>query len=160
MRLITIAFGLVLFGFSLLGCASYEYSGKAISTIEYTTVDYFGEYTHVTIIDLENGEVLHREFFPTDEIIPDYEVIYTFDVTEVDSFLNQFDASGVFEMKDEYDTDEHIDDGGGWTLTINYQDGTFKTSTGDNFWPSDIFEKADVATVDLYGDDLFGTGRN
>lgn len=142
---------------ALSGCTPYEYIGKEISTIEYTTIKYFGDYRNVTIIDFESGDVLNRKYFPTDEVLPEYTVIFTFDVGELDAFLDDFGASGVLDMKDEYETNEHIDDGGGWIFTINYLDGTSKTSNGDNYWPEDIFEEADIATVELYEDDLFGT---
>jgi len=166
MRLLTMIGMLLivgLFGTSLIGCTSvnqpdpYNYEGKEIESIEYTTIDYFGDFRNVTVLDLVNGDVLHRQFVSSDEVIPEFDVIYTFEIERVDSFLDEFGASGIFDLEDEYETNEQIDDGGGWILVINYTDGTSKTSTGDNSWPLDIFEKADIATIDLYGEDLFNT---
>lgn len=48
-------------------------------------------------------------------------------------------------------------DGGGWSININYNDETVKTSIGSNNSPTRIFKKADYAFYNLFGEDLFGT---
>ncbi len=135
-------------------CKPYTYNGKEIESLKFVDIDYFGDYRHESIIDLQNGEVLHRQYSP--EIpTPDYEIDFTFDTSEVDSFLDEFGSSGIFNLKEEYHTIYHVDDGGGWIFTIYYSDGTEKTSTGDNYWLTKVFEKAGTATINLYGDNLF-----
>lgn len=141
----------------LASCKVYRYEGKEIESLEYVTIDYFGGYRDETIVDLIKGEVLKRSYFPTDEQIPEYSVIYTFETSDIDNFLDEFGASDIFNLKLKYETSDVIMDGAGWIFIINYADGTNKTSTGDNAWPNIIFEKADAATINLYGDALFKT---
>lgn len=156
-RMIQMVLVVGLWNVLLSGCAPYEYEGKEIGSIEYVTIDYFGNYRQETILDLEQGEVRTRAYFADEEDVPDYDVAFTFDVEDVQLFLDEFGSSGVFDLNDRYETDDIIMDGGGWILTIHYADGTMKTSSGDNVWPNDVFEEADTATMALYGDDLFGT---
>jgi hypothetical protein len=156
-RMIPLVLIAMVWSILLSGCAPYEYDGKDIESIAYVTIDYFGDHRQETIIDLEEGDVRTRAYGSQDETIPDYEVAFTFDVEDVPSFLDAFGASGVFDLEERYETNEVIMDGGGWVLTIRYADGSVKTSTGDNVWPQEVFEEADMATMDLYGDDLFGT---
>lgn len=142
---------------SISSCAPYEYDGKEISTIIYESIDYMGGYVNETKIDLINGEVLSKAYFPIDEDNETYTIDHQFETNKVDEFLNDAGASGLFELDEHYPSPGGILDGGGWILTINYKDGTNKTSTGSNNYPRKIFERSDYAFFNLYGDDLFQT---
>jgi hypothetical protein len=141
----------------LSSCSTYSYEGKEVESFEYVTIDYMGDNNSSTVIDLENGEIRRKGCYPKEDCINDYyEVIFTFDIDQIDVFLDEFGASGIFELDSEYKS-LSILDGAGWSFLINYTDGTSKISNGRNFWPTEIFEDADIATMNLYGDDLFGT---
>lgn len=141
----------------LSSCSPYVYDGPEIQSITYVTIDYFGDYRNETRIDLNDAIVYQRQYAKADEETTDYEEVYTFEEKDISSFLDQFGAAGIFTLEDEYQTDDVIMDGGGWILTITYEDGSIRESTGDNVWPTELFEPADDATEALYGDRLFGT---
>ncbi len=143
--------------FLLSACKNYQYDGKDISSIVYTSVNYMGGYTNETKIDFANFQVLSKSYFPIDELIEDYTLDYHFEESSIKLFLNEAGDAGLFDLEDHYPTPGGIIDGGGWTLTIHYIDETSKTSTGDNNRPTKIFQKADYAFYHLYGNDLFGT---
>ena len=138
-------------------CSKYKYEGKDVSSIEYVAVDYNGGYTRETIVDLIDCQVLNREFLPSDNIIEEYSINYRFEMGSISLFLDEVGEAGLFDLNDNYPSPGGIADGGGWTLTIYYADGTIKASSGDNNYPADVFRNADYAFYDLYGDDLFGT---
>jgi hypothetical protein len=48
-------------------------------------------------------------------------------------------------------------DGGGWKLTIEYVDGTSKTSDGDNAEPNRIFHNCATAFYDLCKEGVVGS---
>lgn len=149
--------GLLILVVFLSGCSSYTYIGRDIDRIEYTTVDYFGGFTIETHIDLVNGQVLSRNYIYNDDELGDFTVVYEFDLELIRVFLDEAGGSGLFELEEEYPSPGDVMDGGGWTLTVVYADGSSTTSTGDNNWPTEVFEEADIACYHLYGDDLFGT---
>jgi hypothetical protein len=97
---------------------------------------------------------------PDDISTEEYSIDYRFEVSSISTFLDEVGGAGLFDLKNNYPSPSGIHDGGGWSLSINYADGSSKTSSGSNNWPSDVFEKADYAFFNLYGDDLFGTLPN
>lgn len=138
-------------------CSPYTYEGKDVSSIKYLTVDYNGGYTEESIIDFIDCQVLSRNFLPLDSYIEDYALLYEFESGAIPLFLNEVGEAGLFDLQDHYLSPAGIIHGGGWTLTIDYVDGSSKTSSGDNNAPSSVFKKADYAFYNLYGDDLFGS---
>lgn len=151
--LIIISFGLF---FIMSSCNSYHYEGKEISSIEYITIDFMGGYTSETVVDLMNGQVLKREYFPAESVYEAYEIEYTFDINTLDLFLDEVGATGLFDLEDTYPSPDGVIDGGAWTLSIHYKDGSNRVSNGDNNIPTKIFQEADYAFYHLYGADLFG----
>lgn len=149
-----------LFTFIILlsGC-SYEYDGIDVETIRYTTVNYMGGYRRETIVNLEDGMVYHREYFPDDEETVEFEMIFEFDTSKVDKFMNEAGKKGLFSLEDQYQSPEGIVDGGEWNLEIKYVDGTVQQSEGINNFP-DTLKEADYAFFTLYGDDLFSSVPN
>lgn len=141
----------------LSSCTPYKYDGKEVSSIEYITTDYNGGYTTETIVDFIDCQVLNRGYLPADIINEEYSIDYQFEVSSISTFLDEVGEAGFFDLDDSYPSPSGIHDGGGWSLSINYADGSSKTSSGSNNWPSEVFQKADYAFFNLYGDDLFGT---
>ncbi|MCM1260268.1 MAG: hypothetical protein NC182_04970 [Prevotella sp.] len=146
---------IILYGF-LYSCTLGDYRGKAIANIEYVTIDYGGGYTQEQVVDLEKGEVRSRIYIFEEEK-PDYLVETTFAIEKVPTLMNEIHRAGLLRLKEHYPSPGGIDDGGGWTLKINYVDGSIRYSSGENHIPKSIFQKADYAFYHLYGRDLFGT---
>lgn len=141
----------------LSSCSQYKYEGKEVSSIEYVSIDYNGGYTTETIVDFIDCQVLNRGYLPADINTEEYSIDYRFEESSISTFLDEVGGVGLFDLDDNYPSPGGIDDGGGWSLSINYADGSSKTSSGSNNYPSDVFQKADYAFFNLYGDDLFGT---
>ena len=141
----------------LSSCSQYKYEGKEVSSIEYVSIDYNGGYTTETIVDFIDCQVLNRGYLPADINTEEYSIDYRFEESSISTFLDEVGGVGLFDLDDNYPSPGGIDDGGGWNLSINYADGSSKTSSGSNNYPSDVFQKADYAFFNLYGDDLFGT---
>jgi hypothetical protein len=139
----------------LTGC-TYEYEGKDVESITYTTVDYMGGYTHETIVQLEEGIVYHREYFMNDEELPIFDEIFYFDPEKVNEFLDQAGKAGLFDLKDRYESPEGVLDGGSWKIDIRFIDDEVKESIGINNFP-DALKEIDYAFFALYGDDLFNS---
>lgn len=137
-------------------CTSRIYQGKDIANIEYRTVDYFGGYTKEHIVDLENMQVRSRGYMPQEEK-PTFLVEATFTKEKVSAFVNKIYQAGLLDIEETYPSPGGIADGSGWQLKICYVDGSIKYSSGDNNGPTAIFQKADYAFYELYGNDLFGT---
>lgn len=154
--LIVMFFGLIA-SLVLVSCSDYHYEGEDISSIEYISVKYNGGYINETKVDLLNGQVLSRGYFQGDNIPEEYSIDYDFDLDSVDSLIDEIGSAGLFDLNADYPSPGDILDGSGWTLKINYADGTSKISTGDNNYPTDVFQKADYGFYNLYGNDLFGT---
>ena len=64
---------------------------------------------------------------------------------------------GLFSLEESYVTQDVILDGGGWSLTIEYADGTTFSSTGSNAGPSDVFGKCKFAFYELCGEGVVGS---
>ena len=142
----------------MLSACTYEYEGKNIDTISYITVNYMGGFKRETIVDLTNGSVKYREYLEEDKDTTDFILAYEFDITKVEEFLNEAGKSGLFDLEDEYITNDILD-GGEWNISILFEDGSIKESKGINNYP-DIFKDSDYAFFKLYGDDLFNTIPN
>lgn len=155
---ISVLFLTVSFAF-LCSCTLIDYQGKAITSIEYITIDYYSGYTEERIVDLEKGELRSRQYM-TEEEKKDFLLEATFAIEKVPTFVNEIYQAGLLQLKENYSSLGEIDDGSGWRLKISYIDGSIQYSSGDNYMPNAIFQKADYAFYHLYGHDLFGTLPN
>ncbi len=135
-----------------------KYDGEKIDSISYVTIDYNGGCMRETLVDFVSNEVSIRGYMPnvTGEI-PEYEPKYQFTDDKEKEFFDYVYTAGLFNLNAEYNTDEAIMDGGGWTLKLNYSNGTNKISNGSNARPSTEFNFSDYAFYRLYGEDLFGS---
>ncbi len=62
--------------------------------------------------------------------------------------INKIYTYGLFDIKEEYKSPGEIIDGGGWSLQIDFADGTIKTSDGSNNSPN-AFRDCAKAFYDL-----------
>lgn len=84
-----------------------------------------------------------------------YQEFMKLDDSLVDEFINKAYKYGLFDLKEKY-KNENVDDGGGWSLKIIFEDGTVKESWGSNAAPRKIFENIDYVFFDLFGEEFFG----
>lgn len=141
-----------------LSLSSCEYKGKEIVSIEKTSSDYMGGSTSGQKLYLKTGEV-HTSYYSyyMPEESYDYKLDYSYDPAISPQIVNEFYRIGLFNLKDNYKPLSPVMDGGGWTLTITYADGTTKKSTGSNAGPYLIFQKAGEAFYDITGGDFIRT---
>ena len=148
---------------SIVGCSSYEppikleYSGKPLSSLTYETVDYMGGYTCTYFFDFDNNVVSCTTYMPYGEQseTKTREVCRFTDEAEK-RFIDTIYSAGLFMIRDRYEPSGVVDDGGGWSLVINYADGTQKLSTGSNAGPNKVFDYCAIAAYDLTGEMAMG----
>ena len=132
-----------------------EYGGKVIVKLTYQTVDYNGGYTTNVVLDFINNKYLSSGILPGEEQEPNLEVKRTFSEEEEKDFINGCYSYGLFNLKDKYKRTGIID-GGGWTLLIEYEDGSIKESTGINASPTTIFNNCSTYFYDICGERILG----
>ena len=155
-RLITLLVVTVML-FSHTACGVKEYNGKKITKLTYQTVDYFGGLTTENIFDFNENAYLRASYFPSLDEDGTPEQVSSFTDEAEKNFINACYTSGLFGLKESYTTDDNVMDGGEWTLTIEYEDGTQKISKGINADPYRIFDKCSTAFYDLCGRRITGT---
>ncbi len=134
-----------------------EYDGVAITKLTYITVDYNGGYTNKKVLNFAENKYYSVGYLPAHNETPELELKSTFTDDAEKVFIDACYSNGLFGLKKEYKTSETIYDGGGWTLVIEYEDGTSKTSEGDNAGPSKIFNKCSTCFYDLCGEEVMGS---
>ena len=145
---------IMLLGLLLVACKK-DYSGLAINKLSFKTIDYMGGYTINKVIDFQTNQYLKSEYIPWEDIETSLEVKKTFTDEEEVEFINGIGNAGLFNI-DEYYKNEHIDDGGGWELIIEYQDGSVFKSVGSNDSPRRVFNKCSTYFFDLCGEEVMG----
>lgn len=138
----------------LISC-NKEYSGKVITKISFQTVDYNGGYTNNKVLDFVTNQYLSNGYFPSEEQEPALDEKKIFTDIEEKEFIHGCYNNGLFHLKEKYERDGIID-GGGWTLTIEYEDGSSKVSVGINNSPSRIFDQCSTYFYDLCGEQVLG----
>ena len=130
-----------------------EYGGTALSTLIYQTVDYMGGYTVTYIFDFDNNVAEKQEYLPyADEYEgnnAEFDIIKEFTDEEEAILINKLYSYGLFNIRDNYKSPPNIMDGGGWSLIIEYTDGTSKQSEGSNNAPRWVFKNCAKAFYDL-----------
>ena len=123
--------------------SNIEYRGTKITKLTYETVDYNGGATDVNVLDFSANTFTYNGYFPPyiDMNDPSRTVTSEFTEEEEKLFLDTCYANGLFALEEKYTHDGIVCDGGEWTLTIEYVDGTVKLSNGINEGPYDIFNK-------------------
>ncbi len=140
---------------SLVGCSKIkEYKGTPIDKLSFKSTDYMGgmyttygfDFNENTINRIKYGPTPGLEEYKTETIL-----FKTFTDEEEKILIDKLYTCGLFKLKDEYKPNDLIIDGGGWVLTIEYSDGSVKTSIGDNAYPEKIFAKAANAFREICG---------
>lgn len=160
MKRITCFFLTLLFVFLLIGCKSdgyldviyipnIEYQGVELEKLTYKTIYYFGGFTNTYLFDFDANTASFKSYNPIDDEETPFEVFATFDEEAEKYFINRIYTYGMFNLKEHYETDEMIMDGGGWSLKMEFKDGSIKESDGDNAGPDKVFGYCAYAFYDL-----------
>lgn len=150
-RFIAIILSLVCF-LMLVGCntAVKDHTGTNLSNLSFEIIDYNGGYTETYIFDFENNILKSRGYLPGGEEKPEFSIIANFSEEEESKLITKLYAYGLFDIKDYYENPSIVD-GGGWSLTIEYDDGTIKSSSGSNDSPTSVFDNCAKAFYDICG---------
>lgn len=148
-------FILIVITFMSIGCSSNK--REDIVKITYQTVDYNGGYTTNAVLNFENNEYRRNAYLPenTDFKEPELELIKTFSDDEEKEFIKGINDAGILNIKEHYEKSGIID-GGGWTLIIEFSDGTIFKSTGSNDSPRNVFNKCSTYFYDLCNEEIMG----
>lgn len=141
----------------LTACNSIkEYTGTKIIKLTYSTIDYMGGYTEKYVLDFTENKYSTLEYLPAEGEEPQLELKNTFTDEEEKVFMDLCYSYGLFDLNESY-TATGIDDGGGWNLIIEYEDGITKTSRGSNAGPTKVFSKCATVFYDLCGEVVLGS---
>lgn len=137
----------------LAGCSASikEYDKTPLTSLTFSQVDYNGGYTTKYLFDFENNVATKHSYLPTDEENDRLETLAEFSDEQEKTLIDKLYTYGLFDIKKEYKSPPGIIDGGGWSLIINYNDGTSMESTGSNNSPSSVFSKCAEAFYDICG---------
>ena len=138
----------------LVGCSAgiEEYDKTPLMSLTYTKVNYNGGFTQEYFFDFEKNVVIRHSFLPGDEENDRVETLAEFSDEQEKTLIDKLYTYGLFDIRKEYSSPPGIVDGGGWSLKINYVDGTGKESSGSNNSPSSVFSKCAKAFFDICGD--------
>ena len=127
-----------------------DYNGTPITALSYETEHYDGSgYTVTHIFDFENNVVKKREHWVGKEENSDFSIIASFSDEEETVLINKLYSFGLFDIKDNYKAPPLTFDGSGWSLLIQYGDGTVKESKGANNSPTSVFKDCAKAFYDI-----------
>ncbi|MCL2675042.1 MAG: hypothetical protein FWE84_00385 [Firmicutes bacterium] len=135
------------------GCGN-EYKNKVIVSIEFGSTDYMGGRMYNKFYDFQKmnystqhlwGAEPYPDHWEQEDIdlwdsLANYQVRGTFTEEKAAEFFENIKKHGIFELKKRYEPKELILDGGGWCLTITFDDGTAFTSSGSNCSPKQFKE--------------------
>ena len=153
-KLIALTLALVSLLSCLVGCTSTikEYDKTPLTGLTYTHVDYNGGFTTEYFFDFDKNTVTLHSYLPTDKENDRLETLAEFTDEEEKNLINRIYTYGLFNIREKYESPPGIMDGAGWTLKIDYNDGTSKVSRGSNNSPRYVFSKCAEAFYDVCGD--------
>lgn len=127
-----------------------EYKGTPLTTLTFESIDYMGGVTTTYVFDFENNVATLNTCIPGDENnSSEPKILKEFSDEEEKTLINKLYSYGLFNIKDNYESPGGILDGGGWSLVIEYNDGTTKKSQGSNNSPEMVFKNCAKAFYDL-----------
>ena len=135
---------------------SKEYDGPKITKLTYIDIDYNGMIYDKYVIDFTTNQYFTTHYTSINEDTSPLTLKSTFTEEEEKIFLDSCFTNGLFDLKESYTTNEVIYDGGGFDLTIEYENGTSKTSIGKNAFPTKVFDKCSTAFYDLCNEKVLG----
>ncbi len=125
-----------------------EYEGTPVSKIVFRSTSGWGvKTTKVLSFDALNIEETiynpnkENPQGPTNEVA-------TFLEEDKKYMVDRFYTYGLFDLKEEYNDNEPVCDGGSWCLTIYFEDGTIKESKGGVLYPQEVFSNSAIAIYD------------
>ena len=118
-----------------------------------------GGATKVNTLDFNENTYSFAGYYPPkiDFTTPNHVYNSNFTDPEEKMFLYACYTNGLFDLEETYSTTDNICGGGEWSLIIEYEDGTQKTSVGINAEPKTIFDKCSTVFYDLCGQWVMGT---
>ena len=148
---------LTCFTLAACGLTDYirEYNGTKLNKLTFTTTDYISGYTVNHVIDFIENTYSSACYLKSDENESSLEVKKTFTDEEEKVFIDSCYSYGLFDIKDYY-PHTHIANSDCWNLTIDFEDGTNKVSTGCNASPTKVFNKCSTVFYDLCGVRILG----
>lgn len=144
-----LSFACLLLSFIFISCETTikEYKGKEIIKLTYSIIDFMGGNTTTYEFDF----IENKSYKSKNNVIDDSYLITdlsSFSEEQEKVFMNKCYTYGLFSLNEIYE-DKHVDDGGGWTLSIIYDDNSKKESRGINKSPKNVFNKCAYAFYDL-----------
>ena len=134
-----------------------KYTGPQISSIEYKTTTSMSGLTNYRILDFSEGSVYEIIDYPTiDGYEAKHELICTFDVSYYTAIVDAFYSKGLLDLDEVYEPEGTVMDGGSWSLTVQYENGSQKASSGYVAAPYEIFTNSDIAFWDITGAEFLG----
>ena len=148
------ALAVIVLLYCLVGCGERikEYDGTPLTSLTHTQVDYNGGFTTEYLFDFEKNIVTRHSYLPTDDENDTIETLAEFSDEQEKTLIDKLYTYGLFDIEKEYKSPPGIHDGGGWSLKIDYTDGTSKESSGSNNSPGSVFSKCAEAFFDICGD--------
>ena len=132
-----------------------EYTGTKIAKLTYITSAYDGfGYTKERLFDFNENQYLTAGYRLDEE--KEFTLKKTFTDAEEKIFMDACYSYGLFDLAERYEPQEIVYDGYGWSMLIEYEDGTVKKSVGSNASPKEIFDKCCTYFYDLCGEVVVG----
>ncbi len=148
---------LIVFLSLLTGCNFIlKYTGSKIIKLTYISIDYFGGYTNKHVLDFNENTYCSVGYWPPEEENSTLKLKSTFTDEKEKIFMDECYTYGLFNLRKSYSR-SNIRDGSGWNLLIEYEDGTSKSSIGDNAVPGNVFSRCSTAFYDLCGDSIIAS---
>ena len=137
----------------MLSCSTIE--RMDITKLTFLSIDYNGGHTTNYVFDFQNNEYKRYSYLPGFDNEPVLRNEMSFTDEEELVFLKGINKCGLLGIKKEYKKDGIVD-GGGWNLTIDFEDGTSFTSKGSNDGPKNVFNQCAYYFYDLCGSGVVG----
>lgn len=126
-----------------------------IVKLSYRTIDYNGGIVNSYLLDFKTNEYKKNCFSQSNDWEPDLILVKTFTDDEEKDFIKGICKCGLLNIKEEYKK-TGILDGGGWALTIEFEDGSTFKSHGSNDGPTKVFNSCSTYFYDLCGQAIIG----
>ena len=126
-----------------------EYEGTPVSKIVNKSSDGWGVGSIKTLSFASNNvsqKIINPNTDPNNTA--EEEVVATFTDEDEKYMVDRFYTYGLFDLKEEYNDNEPVDDVGSWCLTIYFEDGTIKESKGGVLYPQEVFANSAIAIYD------------
>ena len=128
-----------------------EYDGVPVTKIISVTVNYMGGIRTTKTLDFVNNKITYLRTIGSPKDTDDSKIEEKASFLEEDEkyMIDRFYTYGLFDLEERYLSDKNIMDGGGWGVSIYFEDGSVRTSSGSNAGPKGVFPKCAIAIYDI-----------